>query len=60
MLINSGMTYYNINDRTYSKLKWQAMQCVLEKVKWKLNSCGTSTPLKKFVTGLLKAGFGSL
>lgn len=38
------------------ELKWQGMQCVLEKVKWKLNSCGTSKPLRKFVTG----GFGSL
>lgn len=40
--------------------KWQGMKCVLEKAKWKLNSCGTSKPLEKIVPGLLETGFGSL
>lgn len=35
--------------------------CIREMcIRWKLNSCGTSKPLEKFVTGLLKTGFGSL
>lgn len=42
------------------ELNWEGMQCVLEKVKWKLNSCGTGKPLKEFVSGLLKTGFVSL
>lgn len=40
--------------------KWQGVQCVLEKIKWKLNSWGTSEHLEKFVTGLLQTGFRSL